>query len=479
MSLSPYKTFVPGEVLTASDLNLSFLQIINNGVDLISPFTDSIDLNGNSIILDSDGDSLIRMVTNDQFDIVLGGLLAYRFKRVTSAVNGLNFTMGATGSNPGVLAFGSDTNVGIDLTPQAAGKVRVIGSANDWEFAGSAAAAAITATATGSDTDISINLVPKGAGVVKLNGISLFADALTFTGTPFKVTTTADASAVETMELESSEAGNVVGPSFSLYRSSATPAANDVIGTQRYNGKDSGGNKQTYATLFATILDPTTTSEDGQFALNLAIAGVTTAGWRWGPGQYWSTLSSQGIGTVNLLGHYINSIQAPYVVDRTGTLLDVNTTNALTTFYTFTVPILGANSSVRITVRGQYLNNDGAGRTLTLTVEHGGATMWADVSASITNNSLARPFEIDLLLFNENSTSVQGLNGTVRIGNIVAAATGFGDLATAGLLTSSLSGVAGATDTTATSTFTLSVTHSASSANLSIKRQYAMAEVMG
>jgi hypothetical protein len=46
MAITVYKTFVPGEVLTASDLNASFTQIINNAADLVSPFTKNIAAGG-------------------------------------------------------------------------------------------------------------------------------------------------------------------------------------------------------------------------------------------------------------------------------------------------------------------------------------------------------------------------------------------------------------------------------------------------
>lgn len=42
MAISVFKTFSAGEVLTASDLNSSLTQIINNAADLISPFTKNI-----------------------------------------------------------------------------------------------------------------------------------------------------------------------------------------------------------------------------------------------------------------------------------------------------------------------------------------------------------------------------------------------------------------------------------------------------
>ena len=46
MALSRTKTWVSGEVLTASDLNAEFNSILNNATTLISPLTANLDLNG-------------------------------------------------------------------------------------------------------------------------------------------------------------------------------------------------------------------------------------------------------------------------------------------------------------------------------------------------------------------------------------------------------------------------------------------------
>ena len=50
MAVSVFKTFVSGEVLTASDLNSSLTQITNNGEDLGWPATKDKDLNAQALI---------------------------------------------------------------------------------------------------------------------------------------------------------------------------------------------------------------------------------------------------------------------------------------------------------------------------------------------------------------------------------------------------------------------------------------------
>jgi hypothetical protein len=73
MAVTPFKTFSAGEVLTAADLNSSFLQITDNGEDLGWPATKAKDLNGQELVLDADGDTSITADTDDQIDIKLSG----------------------------------------------------------------------------------------------------------------------------------------------------------------------------------------------------------------------------------------------------------------------------------------------------------------------------------------------------------------------------------------------------------------------
>lgn len=90
---------------------------------------------------------------------------------------------------------------------------------------------------------------------------------------PFTITNTA---AGTFYELESTDAGASEGPSMSLYRNSASPAASDLMGVLRWNGKDSAGNKQEYGHIRVDIADPVSTTEDGTMHLVVTVAGVTS-----------------------------------------------------------------------------------------------------------------------------------------------------------------------------------------------------------
>ena len=78
------------------------------------------------------------------------------------------------------------------------------------------------------------------------------------------------------MTLTSTDAGATAAPLIDLYRDSATPAASDTLGEIEFNGEDSAGNKQAYGLIHASILSPTSTTEQGQLHFETATAGALT-----------------------------------------------------------------------------------------------------------------------------------------------------------------------------------------------------------
>ena len=80
--------------------------------------------------------------------------------------------------------------------------------------------------------------------------------------------TTGDDVIIENTEADASEGPNVV-----FYRNSASPAADDVLGTLEFRGEDDAGAAQSYAEITAGIVDPTNSSEDGRIDFNTTTAG--------------------------------------------------------------------------------------------------------------------------------------------------------------------------------------------------------------
>jgi hypothetical protein len=67
-----------------------------------------------------------------------------------------------------------------------------------------------------------------------------------------------------------------VGPIFSIFRDSASPADADFIGDLRFDGEDSAGNKTTYSSISSQIDDVTDGTEDGTLLVNTMTAGTLT-----------------------------------------------------------------------------------------------------------------------------------------------------------------------------------------------------------
>lgn len=221
MSISPYKTFVDGEALTAADLNASFLQITNAGVSVVSPLTATLDADAQEIILDADADSSITADTDDRIDFRLQGQDLVKFDGTTaSAVNGLTITASATGSAVQLTTHGSDTNIGLTINPKGSGSLLldtpvdingqeltidangdstlretsndvialklqgvdsiifdgdVASPVNGMTLRSSATGTPVEIAAHGTDSNIGITLTPKGSGAVKLGSSTVTA----------------------------------------------------------------------------------------------------------------------------------------------------------------------------------------------------------------------------------------------------------------------------------------------------------------
>ena len=76
--------------------------------------------------------------------------------------------------------------------------------------------------------------------------------------------------------IENTEAGATSGPNLVLYRNSASPAANDTVGSIEFRAEDSGGATQSYAEMVAGIVDTTAGSEDGLVDFIVTTAGTAS-----------------------------------------------------------------------------------------------------------------------------------------------------------------------------------------------------------
>jgi hypothetical protein len=112
-----------------------------------------------------------------------------------------------------------------------------------------------TENAAGAVVEIGLN--PEGN--VDVTG-SISADGLTVDGAA-TITVTDNS---DTLTLVSTDADANVGPVLNLFRNSASPADNDLIGRIVFKGDDSAGNAATYARIETIATDVTNGSEDGR-----------------------------------------------------------------------------------------------------------------------------------------------------------------------------------------------------------------------
>jgi hypothetical protein len=129
MAVGASKTWVAGEILTASDLNSEFLNVYNNGETLGWPATVAKDFAGNALILDAGGGTTLHADTNNKLDMTLAGTDLYDWDGTgTTPINGLKFTATATTVDTKITVKSvSDSNVSLDIIPLGTGVFKVDG----------------------------------------------------------------------------------------------------------------------------------------------------------------------------------------------------------------------------------------------------------------------------------------------------------------------------------------------------------------
>lgn len=169
------------------------------------------------------------------------------------------------------------------------------------------------------------------------------------------------------------------------------------------------------------------------------------------------------------------------VVDRITSQTAYNTTSSETTVYTYSIPagLLSTNRSVRLTLNATYLNNSGAGRTLSMAIKLGSTTLWAEstAAAGLAANAARRPVKLEFILANQSSASAQAMTCFLSIGNVGTATSGIGDMAT-GNFSDTICGGAASEDTSSAKTLVVTITHSTSNANLEFRVESAWLELL-
>lgn len=175
-------------------------------------------------------------------------------------------------------AFRSDaTGVSIAAygTTWGAGTYFSIGAGNNAIVATDGSLAIGTSTVESvfiySGSTLSATFTTTGINSTAIGAITASTGSFTTLTTSGAVTFTSTSTVGPT--ITSTDAGTGYGPILTLYRNSASPATSDALALINFDGKDSAGNQQTYATIGVFITDTTNGSEDGNLEFQNIVAG--------------------------------------------------------------------------------------------------------------------------------------------------------------------------------------------------------------
>lgn len=159
-----------------------------------------------------------------------------------------------------------------------------------------------------------------------------------------------------TQTIKSSDAGAGLGPVLALYRDSASPADNDLIGQIKFQGEDDAGNTEEYANHGVQILDVTGATEDAIQYWQTKVAGALATRMWLGGGLVLgaATGGDKGAGTLNLEHIYINDVELTGAVAQQLVQSVGNTTSAVGTSTTAGSPI--DDTAPQNTEGDQYLS---------------------------------------------------------------------------------------------------------------------------
>lgn len=189
----------------------------------------------------------------------------------------------------------------------------------------------------------------------------------------------------------------------------------------------------------------------------------------------YTALNIPNIPAGQLMGsNYLNRM-----LDSDGSTLDIVNTLAETSVYTKTLGggTLDVNGMVRVTAWGDYLNDSGAARNLTLKIKYGGTTMWADTVTSINNGATRYVWRLQADIAANAATNAQSLGGIFHLTSGTAT-TGLGDIVgfiNGGSPPLSIASVLFGTasiDSTLNKDIDITVTHSTNNSSLSFRRYY-------
>ena len=206
--------------------------------------------------------------------------------------------------------------------------------------------------------------------------------------------------------IESSDAGATENPTLDLYRNSASPADNDVLGHIDFSGEDSAGNKTVYAKINADITDVTDGTEDGR--LDISVIDASSLSQR---------IVLRGDSVTSFLNRDVRLEQNVDLIFEGATSNDFETTLTVTDptadrtitlpDASGTVPVFttAPTSAIADGTNGQVLTTNGSGALSFTTVSGGSSTL-----SGLTDVTITSVQNNDLLKYNSTAGEWQNTN---------------------------------------------------------------------
>ncbi len=167
------------------------------------------------------------------------------------------------------------------------------------------------------------------------------------------------------------------------------------------------------------------------------------------------------------------------IIDRDLSTVTINDDATEQSIYSheITAGILRATGGVRLTIGGQYLNNAGASRTLTVKIKLGVTAVLTSVGPDITNSVEWREWNLSVLFMN-STVAAQKWTAMFNLSQIGAANFTIQNTATTSGRSAGVGYATSTEDTSDARTLDVTMQHEVAHANLTINKQIAFLELL-
>ena len=249
-----------------------------------------------------------------------------------------------------------------------------------------------------------------------------------------------------------------------LYRPAST--TNNLVGLA-FDHRNSSNAQVTYGEIATKLITNTAGDEDGTLVFRVRKDGVLTDV---------ATMDKNGLLTVASVSTSPPATNPVTVLKNTGVITTTASSAAEFDMLNYTLPAntLGANGMIRMRISGYLIQNNASSQTFQVKIKLGGTTLFDGITQSMAQQSVNRPFMLEFVIGNNNSTSAQSGSGYLRVSlGDVASTVGDGDINDDETQVNSHFGFAGTKDTTTSLVLavTMTMSVSASTVSTSVRRQ--------